>query len=255
MARIISVASGKGGVGKTTITLNLGMVLSKHFKKDVTVIDCNVDTSHVSLYLGMHFCPLTLNKVLREELDIEEATYEHFSGLDVIPASLSLSELKGIDMSRIGGVIEEIAEKNDVILLDTSPGIGRKSLSVLKASDEVIFVTIPYVPSVMDVIRFHQAINDFNVKPVGIVLNMVRGEEYEISPADVEELTGLPVISSVPYDNNVNKSLALEMPIVALDPKSGASKQFFKLGADIIGEDHGKGNKLFNLIRNLKPKS
>ena len=64
MTRIIGVVSGKGGVGKTTLVANLGAALASLYKKDVIVVDCNVTTSHLGLYLGMYYYPISLNKVL-----------------------------------------------------------------------------------------------------------------------------------------------------------------------------------------------
>ena len=212
MSKIIGIVSGKGGVGKTTLTINLGSVLAQQFKKNVTVIDCNVTTSHLGLYLGMYYSPVTLNKVLRGESKIEDAIYEHFSGMKVIPASLSLSELDGIDITQIRSSIENILEKNDVILLDSAPGMGREALAALRAADGVIFVTTPYVPSVMDIVRCQEVVNELGIKSVGIVLNMVNKEKYEMSTDEIEQLTKLPVIASIPYDKNVNKSLAAKIP-------------------------------------------
>lgn len=82
MTRIIGVISGKGGVGKTTVVANLGVILASEFKKDVIIVDCNISTSHLALYLGMYYCPITLNQVLKGEAKIEDAMYEyHVSGL------------------------------------------------------------------------------------------------------------------------------------------------------------------------------
>jgi len=153
LARIISIVSGKGGVGKTTVGLNIGAALAKHFNKNVTLVDCNVTTSHVGLYLGMYYCPITLNKVLRGEYKIDEAVNEHYSGMNVIPASLSLSDLDGVDITELRNKLKGLFTNNDIILLDGSPGLGREGVAALKASDEVLYITNPYIPFVMDIVR------------------------------------------------------------------------------------------------------
>jgi cell division ATPase MinD len=252
MVRIIGIVSGKGGVGKTTIGLNLGAALSQHFKKSVTIIDCNVTTSHLGLYLGMYYCPITLNKVLRGEYTAEEAIQSHHSGLKIIPASLSLSDLDGIDMTEIRNSIKSLFDKNDIILLDGGPGLGREAVATLKASDEILYVTNPYIPFAMDIVRNQEVVNDLGVKPLGIVLNMIHGKKYEMNAKEIEELTRLPVIAKIPFDRNVHKSLALKTPIVTYKPYSPASKEIVKLASTITGETYqfeGALQKFLNRFR------
>jgi septum site-determining protein MinD len=75
MTRIIGIVSGKGGVGKTTIVANLGAALASFYKKRVIIVDCNVTTSHLGLYLGMYYHPVSLNQVLRGEASMDDAIY------------------------------------------------------------------------------------------------------------------------------------------------------------------------------------
>lgn len=238
MTRVIGVISGKGGVGKTTVVSNLGAALAQQFKKDVTIVDCNVTTSHLSLYLGMYYCPTSLNKVLRNEAPIEEAIYEHFSGAKVIPASLSLQDLEGVDVTQIKDNIKKLFGKTDIILLDSSPGLGREAMATIKASDEIIFVTTPFVPSVMDILRCQEIVNELGIKPLGIVLNMVDNEKYELNKGEIEQLTGMPVIAVIPNDKNVHKSLALKTPVVIFDPKAKSSRELLKLAGNLVGETY-----------------
>lgn len=251
MVRIIGIVSGKGGVGKTTVSLNLGAVLAKHHKKNVTLVDCNVTTSHLSLYLGMYYCPVTLNKVLRGENSVEESVHGHFSGMKIIPASLSLSDLEGIDITEIRDSLKNIFDKNDIIILDGSPGLGREAMAAIKASDELLYVTNPYIPFIMDIIRCQEVVNELNIKPLGIILNMVHGKGHEMTRHEIEELTKLKVISKIPFDTNVHKSLALKMPVTLYKPKSAASKEFFRLAADLIGEDYKDSGFLSRFLRRL----
>jgi cell division ATPase MinD len=251
LARIISIISGKGGVGKTTVGLNLGASLAKHFKKNVTLVDCNVTTSHVGLYLGMYYCPITLNKVLRGEYNINEAVNEHYSGMNVVPASLSLSDLDGVDVTELRNKLKGLFNDNDIILLDGSPGLGREGVAALKASDEVLYVTNPYIPFVMDIVRCQEVAKEVGVKPLGVVVNMTNNRKYEMTNEEIEELTKLPVIATIPHDKNVHRSLTLKMPVVMFKPYSAASRELINLSSKLIGETYEVEGRLSRILRKL----
>jgi septum site-determining protein MinD len=252
MTRIIGIVSGKGGVGKTTLTVNLGVALSKNFNKKVTVIDCNITTSHLGLYLGMYYCPITLNKVLRGESSIEEAVYEHFSGMKVVPSSLSVTELEGVDITLLRESIKPIEEKNDIILLDSSPGLGREAMACLKACNEVLYVTTPYVPSVIDIVKYQEVVNELGLKPIGIVLNTVDRARYEMNTKEIEELARLPVLASIPYDKNVKKALSAKIPVVVLNKSSPASKEMIKFAARLVGEEYRAESSFSRIMESLR---
>ena len=238
--RKIGIISGKGGVGKTTVTANLGAALAKKFKKNVAVVDCNLTTSHLSLSLGMYYCPVTLNHVLRGESKIRDAIYNHPSGMKIIPASIRLGELVGVDSSKLKKIIKNLHKEADIILLDSSPGLGNEALSTIKASNEIIFVTNPNLPAVTDVIKCRDIIKDLRKKPIGVVVNMVTKKGYELSQREVEVLTELPVIASIPHDNNVHRSLAERVPVVLHKPRSSASKELTKFAGRLVGEQEDK---------------
>jgi len=257
MTRIIGVISGKGGVGKTTVVANLGTILASDFKKDVIIVDCNITTSHLALYLGMYYCPVTLNQVLKGEAKIEDAMYEyHISGLRVIPASLSLGDLKGSDIAKLKHSLKSLFGKTDIILLDSAPGLGREAMGTLQAADEVIFINTPFVPSTMDIMKCHQVVNDMGIKPLGVVLNMVGKEKYELGREEVEHIAEIPVISLIPMDKNVLKSLALKVPVYLFSPNSPASIEMKRLAARLIGKEYRPPNMFSAFLRlfGIKPK-
>ncbi len=236
LTRVIGVISGKGGVGKTTIVANLGAALASQFKTDVTIVDCNITTAHLGLHLGMYYSPSTINKALTGELPIDNTMYEHFTGMKIIPASLSLKDLSGVDMFNLKSTIKNLYGKTDLVILDAAPGLGREATAAIRASHEVVFVTTPFVPAVMDIVKLKRVIDELDIKTNGIVLNMVRREKYELTKDDVERLTEIPVISIIPEDRNVPKSLAAKVPSVILHPESPASREFTTLAAKLIGE-------------------
>ncbi|NIO44402.1 MAG: P-loop NTPase [Candidatus Aenigmarchaeota archaeon] len=237
MTRTIGVISGKGGVGKTTVVANLGAALAHRFKKDVTIVDCNLTASHLGLSLGMHYHPVTLNHVLRREKHIDESIYDHPSGMKIIPASLHLKDLIKTDISKLGHHLKKLKGKTEIIFLDSSPGLGKEAVATIKASEELIFVTRPDIMSVSDVIRGKEFVGKIKKEPIGIVLNMVTRGGHELTQKEVEIMTDLPVIAVVPHDKNVPKSLAKKIPVILHKPRTPASKELRKLAGFIIGEE------------------
>ena len=255
MTRIIGIVSGKGGVGKTTIVANLGAVLASQYKKRVMIVDCNITTFHLGLYLGMYFHPVSLNQVLRGEATMDDAIYDYtIPGLKIIPASLSLDELKGVDIGELKYRIKDLFGKADIVLLDSAPGLGKEGLATLRASDELIFVTTPFVPHVIDVIKAHQIANEVGAKSLGIVLNMSGEGRHELTPQDIERLVELPVISIIPRDKHILRSLASKIPVVDLNPNSPASREIKKLAATLLGEEYKpiRPRRLGKIIRALR---
>ena len=166
---------------------------------------------------------------------MDEATHQHESGMKVIPASLSLSDLDGVDILQMKDRIKPLKDQNDVVLLDSAPGLGRESLGTLKASDEVIFVTTPTVLGVTDVMRTNEVCKELGVHNLGVVLNMVHRDKYEVSRDEVEHITGLPVIASIPFHDDVRKSLHAKAPVIVTHPRSKVSREIVTLAGRIAG--------------------
>ena len=255
--RRIGIISGKGGVGKTTLVANLGVAFT-NFRRKVTLVDCNITTSHLGFCFGFHYYSKTLNHVLKNEASLLEATYYHRSGVKIIPASLSLEDLIDLDINKLNSALENL-ENTDILLLDSAPGFGREAMSVLKASEEVIFVTIPYLNAIADVVRGYKIIKQLGIKPLGIVLNMVKKDLNQLTETEVEELTELPVIASVPFDKNVEKSLVEGIPVVLYKEYSPASIAIMKLAANLLFEPYTPPkarifSRIYDYLKSLFPK-
>src|SRR3989338_9181142 len=139
MAKLITITSGKGGVGKTTTAINLGAALNA-FGKDVIILDANLTTPNIGLHLGAPIVPISLNHVLLGKAKIIDAIYEHESGTKIVPSSLSIRELRRLEHGKLKDVGRRLRRMADFILYDSAAGLGEEALAAIESADELIIV-------------------------------------------------------------------------------------------------------------------
>lgn len=251
MTRILGIVSGKGGVGKTTTTVNLSAALME-FKESVIAIDTDIKMSGLGLQLGMYYFPVTLNDVLSGKRNIHEALYLHSSGLRIIPSSLQIED---IDISRLKEVLYGPFFEKDIVLVDAPPGLETHALSVIKSCPNILIVTTPEIPAISDAMKIISITNNTNSKPIGILLNRYRKRDSDqVSIKEIESTFDLPVIGIIPEDKTISKSIFKGKPSVYLNPYSPSSIAFKKLAANLIGVRYvpPKYPKLKRILRRLK---
>ncbi len=205
MGRVIALISGKGGVGKTTITANLGIALAKR-GMNVCLIDADIAMANLSLLLNMQNSPITLHDVLLGEASVDDALYDGPAGIKLIPSGLSLENYRRVDPERLQAIIDAIKPRFDFILLDCAAGIERTVMAAISASDEVLLIAMPTSPSIADVLKAKITAQRLGSKPLGVIINFYRQEKGEIKKEDVMKLLELPVIVTVPFDDEMRKS-------------------------------------------------
>jgi len=237
MGRIISVVSGKGGVGKTTLVANLGAYLAWK-GKNVLVIDSNLSGANLGLHLDLPDNHLfSLNMLLKGEIPASEAVYKHFLGFDIIPASIV--DMR-INPRRLKHILKTLSKKRDFVIIDSAPGITHEALASIESSDEVILVTTPDLPSIVDVLRSKKLAESRGKPLVGVVINKTRKEDFEIGPHHIEEILELPVIAKIPEHKKVRESIAMKIPVVAYSPNSSVSIEMKRLAHLLLGEEPPK---------------
>ncbi|MDO9044178.1 MAG: cell division ATPase MinD [Methanobacteriaceae archaeon] len=237
MTRVITVASGKGGVGKTTITANLGVSLST-FGESVVVLDADIAMANLELILGMEGKSVTLHEVLAGEASIEDAIYEGPSGVRVVPAGISLEGLRNVRLDRLEDALSRLMEGTDILLIDAPAGLEKDALAALAAADELILVTTPEVPSISDALKTKIIATKLGVNIIGVVINREQHDRTFLTVDEVETILEVPVIAVIPDDHEVSRAAAFGEPIVLKNPKSPTSNAIMKLAADLIGEHY-----------------
>ncbi len=235
MTKIIGIVSAKGGVGKTAVTANLGVALVKQGRQ-VVVIDGNLTNPHLGLLLGLpQAWPSTLNDVLKGRIRMEKALVSHPSGVQIVPAAFEPRDLRSLPLCRLRSRMRETFAKRDVdfVLLDSSPGLSAEGVLALKLADEVYFVATPHLPAVIDIAKARRLLNRGDAKPSGVILNRVRNKPYELSDAEIEHFTRLPIIGRIPEDEAVLKAVNFKVPVVTAEPRAKASLAFEDLAIRI----------------------
>lgn len=250
MATIITVTSGKGGVGKTTTSINLGAALNS-FGKEVIILDANLTTPNVGLHLGAPVVPVSLNHVLSGRARVGEAIYEHESGMKIIPSSLSIKELKRLNHGKLKDVGKKLRKMADYIIYDSAAGLGEEALASLESGDELLIVTNPEIPAVTDALKTAKVIEQLGKEVKGVIVTRVRGLKTEMPIQNVRDMLELPIIGVIPEDKNVQAALISKDALVHTHPKSKASRAYRLLAARIIGnssykEDLSLWDRVFN---------
>ncbi len=230
MREIIGIVSGKGGVGKTTVTVNLGMAMHK-LGENVVIVDGDLKNPNFGMHLGVFNYDVTLNEALEREMPLFEALHIHETGLRFIPAHISLHYLN-TNPNKLKNAFESFDCK---ILIDSPPGLDKCALAVMEACDKIIAVTTPYLPDLTDCMKTIEVALDMGKKVEGIVLNSLRYEDYEIKSEEIEAITGFPILQKIPWDENILRSLARKRPLVDLQDISPAAISFYELASKLTG--------------------
>ncbi len=240
MEKAIAVVSGKGGVGKTTFTSNVGLAL-KRLGKDVSVLDGDMSNSNLGLQLGFFQFPLGLQEALKGRVTAEKVVYTHPSGLSVVPSSIAFERPgRAPSPARLRRLLEGL---RGTVLLDSPPGTGKDVEAMIKAADDVVLVTNPEIPAVTDCLKAVQLSRELGKEPMGIVINRSR-DSYELRPEEIEAMCGLRVLGTVPEDSLVRKSIFNRNPVVHEKPHSKAAVAFSGIAASLAGLEYRKPRML-----------
>ncbi len=240
-AKVVTVTSGKGGVGKTTTTANLAVALASRGQK-VVCIDGDIGLRNLDVVLGLE------NRIVYDVVDVIEGRCrlrqamirdKRLPELYLIPAAQSRdkSAISPSDMVRL---CEELRPEMDWILIDSPAGIERGFRNSVAPADIVVVVTNPEVSAVRDADRIIGLVEAEEKGPAKLIINrlnpaMVKRGDM-LNPDDVVELLAIDLIGIVPEDENVVVSTNRGQP-VTLDGKTRAGTAFLNIARRLMGEE------------------
>lgn len=228
MGKLIVISSGKGGVGKTTTSVNLAAALAKQ-GRNVILVDGNLTTPNVGLHLGLTKFPINLNDVLKGEAGLTDAIYLHPLGFKLLPGSLSIRSFSEINSRKLRKIFEDLKEMCDYVVVDSAAGLGNESISVLKNADEILIVTNPELPALTDAFKVVTLAKEIGIPVKGVVLNKVRRDNFDLGYRAIEGLLETPITSVIEDDKAMRMALYKKKPILHIKPNSRTASQFHHL--------------------------
>ena len=232
IVKVIAVTGGKGGVGKTNVTLNLAMSMSQLGKK-VLVLDADLGLANCDVMLGLRV-QKNLFHVLSGEAELDDILIDGPFGIKIVPATSgtqSMTELKPVEHAGLIRAFSEMRTRFDILLVDTAAGISDMVLSFSRASQDVLVVVCDEPSSITDAYALMKILSrEHGVQRFKIVANMVRslkeGQELFAKLSRVTDRfldVSLELVASIPFDENVRKAARKQKAFVDAFPKTPAS--------------------------------
>jgi len=227
--RMVAIASGKGGVGKTTIATNLALAFAKLGRRCL-LVDFDLSMPGVDIAMGINH-EKSLKDVLFNNARLEECIYK-VNGCDVIPSSPIPTFFKDHEnVKGLKNVIDRIKEKYEIILMDYPPGSNVELLDEFGREISLILVANPDKPSLVNLYNIKVLAQERGSKIIGLVLNKTHGDE-DID--NIEETLKIPVIAVLPEDDKVRESFSNGVPIIVEDDGREFSREIMDLAKFLI---------------------
>ena len=241
MARIIVVTSGKGGVGKTTSTANIGMTLASRGNK-IAVLDADFGLRNLDLLLGLeNRIVYTALDVISGECKLEDALVKdkRQPNLALLPAAQNRTK-DAVNPDQMKQLVTNLAKNYDYVLIDCPAGIEMGFKNAIIAAKEAIIVTTPEISAVRDADRVIGLLEAHSIKKIHLIVNRIRPAMVQannmMSVQDVQEILAIPILGIVPDDERVIVSTNRGEPLVLSGSTSLAAIAYQNIARRLEGE-------------------
>lgn len=238
-ARVIAVTSGKGGVGKSSTSINLALQFRKKGKR-VIILDADFGLANIEVMFGV-IPQYNLGDLMFKGKELKEIITEGPNGVGFISGGSGIAKLVNLDkeqVKRLVNKLSELDEMADVIIIDTGAGISASVMEFLTASPETILVTTPEPTSITDSYALLKALSmneDYNMREnrIRMLANKVSGETegrglYEKLNVVVSKFLDIRMeyLGEIPYDGNINRAVMKQKPVSLMYPNSAAARKY-----------------------------
>ena len=205
MSRVIVIASGKGGVGKTTIAAGLGVCLGQAGRK-TALIDLDLGLRNIDVALGLETVVLNhLGDYFEDRMPLEEVvtTDERYPNLALLAAPQNM-EPGQLDPEKLERLVQELRASYEVILIDSPAGVGSVFSAAIRLADEGVVVTAPAVSAVRDADKVLHLMEAAGIRYRFVIVNLLRQRlmknKIMMSPEDIRDVLGTPLLGVIPED-------------------------------------------------------
>jgi flagellar biosynthesis protein FlhG len=236
--RVIAVTGGKGGVGKTNISANLGVALAEMGRR-VMLLDADMGLANLDVVLGLH-AKLNLSHVMQGESSLQDIIVTGPKGMKIVPGASGIQYMAEMSPAENAGLIHafsEVANDVDVLLIDTAAGISDLVISFSRAAQEQIVVVCDEPASITDAYAIIKLLNrEHGISRFRILANMVKsvqeGRDLYNKMCRVTDQyldVMLSYMGSIPYDEQLRKAVKTQRPVVDAFPRSRVAQAFKNL--------------------------
>lgn len=232
---VYTIAGAKGGIGKTTSSINLGTLLAKAGYSTVVVemdlamanlvdfLDVDIDTDEDA----------TFHDVLAGEAAVTEAMYETDADLSIVPSGTTLEGYADTDLDRLPGIVETLRWHHDIVLLDTPAGLSKETIRPLKLADDVLLVSTPRVASIRNVSNTKELAARVEAPVRGLILTK-SGTGASPGADEISEFLDVELLGHVPEDDAVPHSQDSGTPVVRNAPSSSAAIAYERISERLV---------------------
>lgn len=240
--QVVAVTGGKGGVGKTSVSINLSVALAQMGRR-VALLDADLGLANIDVLLGLS-AKYTLEDVLKGTHSLLDVMLTGPSGVRIIPASSGTQHMAQLGAAEHAGLIHafsELGEQLDVLIIDTAAGITDSVVSFVRAANEVLVVVCDEPGSITDAYALIKLLNrDYGLTRFRVLASMTRSTQegqtlfnklLQVSERFLDAT--LQYVGNVPFDDNLRKAIQKQRSVVEMAPRSKAALAFQSLAEKV----------------------
>lgn len=250
-ARIITISSGKGGVGKSNVVVNLGITLQKMGKK-VLIFDADIGMGNDDIILGI-YPKHNIYDVVLGKVTIKDSIIKGSEGISLLAGGSALNKIEEFTTVQRESFISNLKELNDFdyILMDTGAGVSRTVLGFIAACDDVILVTTPEPTALTDAYSLIKAVSHFKLKNnANVIVNRSYTHDEGLETFNkfahaAQKFIGFELLylGFIYDDKKLEQAVRMQKPVTISFPKADSSKCIKKIAQNIINNDSGNNIK------------
>lgn len=240
--QVIAVTGGKGGVGKSNVSINLSLALAEQGRR-VVLMDADLGLANIDVLLGIT-AARNIGDVLAGDCSLREVLVDGPGGIKIVPASSGTQHLTHLGPLEHAGLINAFSELSndlDVLIIDTAAGISEQVVSFIRAAQEVLVVVCDEPTSITDAYALIKLLNkEHGILRFRVLANQVRSEQEgrhlfgkltKVTDRFLE--VALQYVGSIPYDEAVRKAVQRQRPVFETYPRAKASLAFRQLAQKV----------------------